>query len=352
MKIELTKNPKAKVPADKLVFGKTFTDHMYKLYYDVENGWHGAEIVPYGPIALDPATAVLHYGQEIFEGAKAYYGKDDKMMMFRIHSNFERMNNSSRRMCIPELPVEEVINGLKELIKVDKEWIPREEGTALYIRPTIIATDPFLGVHASHTYLFYIILSPVGPYYKNGLQPVRIMVEDTYTRAAVGGTGEAKCGGNYAGSLLAGDKAVSAGFDQVLWLDSKDRKYIEEVGAMNMFFVIDGEVVTPELNGSILPGITRNSVIQLLKDNGYKVSERRISVDEVFDAVKEGKMDECFGTGTAAVISPVGVLAYKGKEYEINNQKMGKISEFLYKTLTELQHGFGDDVHGWVEYID
>lgn len=351
MKIQLAKELKQKQKPEDLVFGRSFTDHMFKMYYTQEKGWHGSEIVPYSPISMDPATTVLHYGQAIFEGAKAYHGLNDSIRLFRIRNNFERMNRSAARMCIPEFDVDEVMNGLFELLKIEKDWIPDKEGTALYIRPTIIATDPVLGVHASHTYLFYIILSPVGAYYKSGLKPTKIMVEDEYVRAALGGTGEAKCSANYAVSLKAGEIANQKGYDQVLWLDAKERKYIEEVGAMNMFFVIDGVVVTPKLVGSILPGITRRSAIELLQKHGYKVEERRISIDEVFDAIKNNKLNECFGTGTAAVISPVGTLSYQGKDYIINGEKMGDISKFLYTTLTGIQYGTVEDEMGWTTII-
>lgn len=335
----------------KLGFGKIFTDYMFTMKYDDKNGWHDAQIEPYRNFNLSPATTVLHYAQGIFEGLKAFRNDKGEIRIFRPEENFLRMNRSAERLCIPKFDTEVALKGLFELIETEKEWIPTKKGTALYIRPTIIATESALGVHAGGSYLFYIILSPVGSYYAHGLQPTNIYVEDYYVRAAVGGTGEAKCMGNYACSLLAGEKAKQQGFDQVLWLDAKEKKYAEEVGSMNIFFVIKGEVVTPMLTGSILPGITRKSIIQVLKDHGYKITERRVSVDELLEASKKGELDEVFGTGTAAVISPVGMLHYKGVDYEINNRKMGKITAFLYDTLTGIQYGEKEDKNNWVTIL-
>lgn len=350
MNITLTKNKKQKPDFSKLGFGKYFTDHMLIMKYQ-DNAWGEPEIVPYDGFTLDPATSCLHYAQGIFEGAKAYKTADGDITVFRIDENFKRMNRSAERLCMPTFDSQKVIDALFELLKIEKEWIPVATGTALYIRPTMIAVDPVLGVHASHTYLLYIILSPVGAYYANGLQPTKILVEDTYVRACIGGTGEAKCMGNYACSLLAGELAVKKGYDQVLWLDGKEQKYVEEVGSMNMFFVIDGEVVTPALVGSILPGITRKSSIEVLKKYGYKVSERRISIDEVVEAYDNGKLDEAFGTGTAAVISPVGTITYKGKDMIINDNKMGKITEFLYDRITGIQNGKYADEFNWITEV-
>ena len=287
MKITLTKQKKAKPDYSKLGFGKYFTDHM--LVMDYKDGkWLEPEIMPYQPFALDPSTCVLHYGQGIFEGLKAYKNKDGKITMFRPYDNFRRMNRSAARLCMPALDVEETVENLKKLIMIDEDWIPTEPGTALYIRPTMIATDPMLGVHPGHTYRFFIILSPVGSYYESGLTPTKIMIENEYVRAPLGGTGEAKCMGNYAASLLAGDIANKHGYEQVLWLDAKEKKYVEEVGAMNMFFVFDGVVKTPALVGSILPGITRDSVIRVLEHEGMPVEECRISVDDIRNAIKNG----------------------------------------------------------------
>lgn len=347
MKITLTTEKKAKPDFTKLGFGKYFTDHMLVMDY-THGKWQEMQITPYQSFMIDPSCNVLHYGQGIFEGMKAYKDKQGKITMFRSYDNIKRMNNSAKRMCMPTLDVEEVIEGIKELIKIDADWIPTQEGASLYIRPTMIAHDNMLGVHPAHNYKFFVILSPVGSYYANGLQPTKIMIEENYVRCPLGGTGEAKCMGNYAASLLAGELAAQKGYDQVLWLDAKERKYIEEVGAMNIFFVIDGVVKTPALVGSILPGITRDSAIKVLKKEGLPVEECRITVDEVMQAYEEGKLDEVFGCGTAAVISPVGTLGYRGKDIIINNNEMGKISSFLYDTITGIQYGKLEDSFGWV----
>ena len=298
MKITLSNELKQKPNFSNLGFGKYFTDHM--LVMDYENGaWKEPEIVPYAPFQIAPATNILHYAQGIFEGAKAYKNAEGKITVFRIDDNFERMNKSATRMCMPNFDAKVVKKALFELIKIEKDWIPTEPGTALYIRPTLIANDEMLGVHASKKYKFFIILSPVGAYYAHGLQPTKILVEEHYVRTAIGGTGEAKCMGNYAASLLGGELANAKGYDQALWLDATEHKYVEEVGSMNMFFVIDDEVVTPALVGSILDGITRRSCIAVLKKYGYKVSERRISMDEIVKAYDEGRLKESFGSGTA-----------------------------------------------------
>ncbi|MEG1535758.1 MAG: branched-chain amino acid aminotransferase [Clostridia bacterium] len=350
MKITRTLQPKVKPDFSKLGFGKYFTDHM--LVMDFENGaWKEPEIVPYAPFEIAPATNILHYAQGIFEGAKAYKTKEGKITVFRIDDNFVRMNNSAERLSMPRFDSAIVKNALFELLKMEEAWIPTAVGTALYIRPTMIANEEVLGVHASHKYKFFIILSPVGAYYANGMQPTKILVEEELVRAAIGGTGEAKCMGNYACSLLAGELANKKGYDQVLWLDAKDHKYVEEVGSMNMFFVIGDEVVTPALVGSILPGITRNSCLQVLKKNGYKTSERRISMDEIVDAFDKGELKEAFGSGTAAVISPVGTIFYKGKDMLINNGKMGKVTEFLYNSITGIQNEKKPDEFGWVTEV-
>ena len=313
--------------------------------------WNEPEIVPYDDFRIDPCTNILHYGQGIFEGLKAYKTPDGKITTFRPYDNMKRMNKSAERLCMPTFDADVVVNAIKELVKIDAEWIPTAPGTALYIRPTMIANDKMLGVHAAHNYIFFVILSPVGSYYEHGLAPTKIMIEETYVRAPLGGTGECKCMGNYAASLLAGELANAQGYDQVLWLDGKERKYIEEVGAMNIFFVIDGVVITPALVGSILHGVTRRSTIELLEKYGYKVEERRISVDEVIAAHKEGRLNEVFGTGTAAVISPVGVLRYHGEDLIINNNEMGPVSRFAYDKLTGIQYGREEDSFGWVYKI-
>ena len=325
---------------------------MFTMKYNEKEGWHDPKIEPNKPVEFDLATTIFHYAQGIFEGMKAFIGKNGEIRVFRPEQNWARMNRSAERMCIPQFPVEVVEEGLEELLKIEKDWIPTAPGTALYIRPTIIATKIMLGVHASTEYLFFIILSPVGSYYAHGLEPVSIYIEDFYTRASLGGTGEAKCLGNYACSIKAGEEAEKKGYDQVLWLDAAEKKYAEEVGSMNMFFVIDGEVITPALVGSILPGITRKSAIHLLRDKGYKVTERRISVEEILTALKEGRMNEAFGTGTAAVISPVGKIGYKGTDYVINEGKMGEITKLIYDCITGIQYGKDEDVYNWVKIVD
>ena len=348
IKITKTTNPKAKPEkGSKLGFGKIFTDHMFMMNYTEGKGWHDARIVPYGAIELEPAAMVFHYGQEMFEGLKAYKGVDGKVRLFRPDMNAKRANASNERLCIPEIPEEIFVEAIKEVVKLDADWIPEEDGTSLYIRPFVIATDEFLGVAPSKTYLFMVILAPSGAYYENGLAPVGIWIEDEYVRAVKGGMGYAKTGGNYAASLIAQVKAHDDGYSQVLWLDGVERKYIEEVGAMNIFFKIDGKIITPMLNGSILPGITRNSVIELCKRMGYTVEERRVSVDELVEAAKNGKLEECFGTGTAAVISPVGKLRYKDDVYMINNNEIGEVSQKLYDTVTGIQWGKCEDELGW-----
>ena len=338
-------------PDAELGFGHYFTDYMFTMKYTQGEGWHDPVIEPNEPQRFDLGTSIFHYAQGIFEGMKAFIQPDCSIAVFRPEENWARMNRSAERMCIPQFPADVVEEGMEELLKLEKDWIPTKPGTALYIRPTIVATRVMLGVHASTEYLFFIILSPVGSYYAHGLEPTKLLVEDFYVRSAIGGTGEAKCLGNYAASMKAGEEAEKKGFDQVLWLDAKDKKYVEEVGSMNMFFVINGEVVTPALVGSILPGITRKSCLQVLRDKGYPVSERRISIDEVIEASKNGTLDEAFGTGTAAVISPVGLIRYKDEDYVINGGKMGEITKMLYDTITGIQYGKLEDVYGWRKII-
>lgn len=350
IKIEKTKNPKAK-PTGPLGFGKIFTDHMFIMNYTEGKGWHDARIVPYGNLEFSPASMVFHYGQEMFEGLKAYRGDDGNTYLFRPDMNAKRTNATNDRLCIPHLPEEDFVQAVKAIVKMDEDWVPTEKGTSLYVRPFIIATDDFLGVAPSKTYLFIIILSPSGAYYASGLEPVGIWIEDDYVRAVKGGMGFAKTGGNYAASLAAQVKAHDAGYSQVLWLDGVERKYIEEVGAMNIFFKIDGEIVTPMLNGSILPGITRDSVLTLCRDWGYKVSERKISVDELIEAQKSGKLEEVFGTGTAAVISPVGKLRYKDDVMTIGDGSIGEVSQRLYDTVTGIQTGKLEDKFGWRQTV-
>ncbi|MDO4419913.1 MAG: branched-chain amino acid aminotransferase [Ruminococcus sp.] len=348
IKITRTQTPKEKPDETKLGFGKIFTDHMFIMDYTEGKGWHDPRIEPYHNLELSPASMVFHYGQEMFEGLKAYRGADGKARLFRPDMNGKRTNDTNKRLCIPELPVEDFVEAVKAVVKVDEDWIPTAPSTSLYIRPFIIATDDFLGVAPSKTYMFIIILSPSGAYYESGLAPVGIWIEDDYVRAVRGGIGFAKTGGNYAASLAAQVKAHDGGYSQVLWLDGVERKYIEEVGAMNIFFKIDGKVVTPALSGSILPGITRNSVITLCKDWGLEVEERKISVDELIEAQKTGKLEECFGSGTAAVISPVGTLRYKDDVMQIGDGTTGKLSQKLYDTVTGIQNGTVEDKFGWV----
>ena len=334
-----------------LPFGDIFTDHMFLLDYEKGKGWHNPRIAPYGNLIIDPAAMAIHYGQEIFEGLKAYRGKDGSIYLFRPRENFMRMNRSAARLCMPELDVDLVMDGMKKLILLEKEWVPRSQGTSLYIRPTMLATEPHLGVRPAHRYLFFIILCPVGAYYKEGLNPVKIYVEDKYVRAAVGGTGETKAAGNYAASLLAAEEAKEKGFTQVLWLDAAEKKYVEEVGTMNMFFVINNEVISAPLTGSILPGITRDSGMRIVKNWGMKMSERSLSIDEVISAAKDGQLKEAFGTGTAAVISPVGQITYKGKDFVVASGKMGELSQKLYDEIVGIQYGEREDPHGWREKI-
>ena len=350
---ELTQNPKTKPAADaKLGFGKIFTDHMFLMNYTEGEGWHDARIVPYGPFSLDPSSMVFHYGQEMFEGLKAYRGKDGKTRLFRPVMNARRANASNRRLCIPEIPEEDFVQAIAEVVKTDEGWIPTQPGTSLYIRPFIIATDAFLGVAPSKTYIFCIILSPSGAYYASGLAPVGIWIEDEYVRAVRGGIGFAKTGGNYAASLAAQVKAHDDGYSQVLWLDGVERKYIEEVGAMNIFFKISGKIVTPMLNGSILPGITRDSVINLCKSWGMTVEERKVSVDELIEAQKTGALEEVFGSGTAAVISPVGKLRYIDDVMIIGDGSIGPVSQKLYDAVTGIQNGTAEDPFGWAMVLD
>ena len=352
MEITLNTTKKPKPQSEQLEFGRVFTDHMFIMDYAEGKGWYDPRIVPYQPISLDPAAMVFHYGQTVFEGLKGYVTKEGKVLLFRPEKNMQRMNLSNDRLCIPQIDEELIMDALKRLIKIDKDWIPTAEGTSLYIRPFIISTESYLGVSPSKHYQFMIILSPVGSYYKEGINPVKIFVENQFVRAVPGGTGTAKTGGNYAGSLKAQEKASEKGFSQVLWLDGNEKKYIEEVGSSNIFFKINGEVITPALNGSILEGVTRNSVIQLLQHWGVSVSERKISLDEIQQAYTNGLLEEVFGTGTAAVISPVGELVWDDQKFVINDGQTGEISKKLYDTLTGIQNGTEPDQFGWtVEVI-
>lgn len=348
IKITRATTLKEKPESSTLVFGKNMTDHMFLVDYDEGLGWHDPRIVPYGPLQIDPAAKVLHYAEEIFEGLKAYRTADGSIQLFRPDCNIERMNDSADRMCLPQVPFELALAGITELVKLEKDWVPSEKDTSLYIRPFMIGLDPALGVHASHHIQFVVIVCPVGAYYPEGLNPVRIYVEDQDVRAVKGGTGMAKTGGNYAASLRAGDRAEKRGYSQVLWLDGVHRKYIEEVGSMNVMFKIAGKILTPDLNGSVLPGITRRSCIQLLKDWGYEVEERRISADELFQAAENGTLEEAWGTGTAAVVSPIGELAMGDKKVTIGNNQIGEVTQKLYDELTGIQWGRVADTHGWI----
>ncbi len=350
MNITITKTttPKAKPDESALGFGKIFTDHMFMMDYNKETGWTNARIVPFENLSIHPASTVLHYGSEIFEGLKAYRRADSKVQLFRPIENIRRMNRSAERLCLPEIPEEDALEALLKFVEVEQDWTPYSEGTSLYLRPFLFGNDESLGVHAVSNATFIIIASPVGSYYAEGINPVKIMIEDEDVRAVRGGTGYAKCGGNYAASNRAGERAAQQGYSQVLWLDGVERKYIEEVGAMNVMFKIDGEVVTPMLSGSILPGITRMSCLEVLRKEGYKVSERLISIDELEEAMKNGKLEEAWGCGTAAVISPIGELCYKGVKYAVNNGEIGETTQALYDTLTGIQWGKIDDTFGWI----
>ncbi|MBQ4040579.1 MAG: branched-chain amino acid aminotransferase [Oscillospiraceae bacterium] len=348
IKIEKTTCPKEKPAASTLGFGKKFSDHMFVMEYKEGEGWKNPRIIPFGNISLSPASTVFHYGAEIFEGMKAYRTPDGKIQMFRPYENAKRMNNSAERICLPEIPEEDFVQALEALVKIDADWVPHEPETSLYLRPFTIANDPFLGVHPATEAIFMIIASPVGSYYAEGLNPVSIMIETEDVRAVRGGTGYAKCGGNYGASLRAGKKAEEKGYSQVLWLDGVERKYIEEVGAMNVMFMVGDEIITPALTGSILPGITRKSCIELLRSRGYKVTERQFSLEELKVACENGTLKEAWGCGTAAVVSPIGKLVIGDESYIINNNEIGAVTQELYDTLTGIQWGKIEDTFGWV----
>ncbi|MDR3294511.1 MAG: branched-chain amino acid aminotransferase [Clostridiales Family XIII bacterium] len=346
-----THEPKEKPDPDTLGFGTVFTDHMFLMNYDSAAGWYDGRVVPYSSISLDPAAAVFHYAQEMFEGLKAYRTKNGDIQLFRPDMNAKRTNVTNERLCIPQIDEELYVEAIKTLVNIDRDWVPDRKDTSLYIRPFIFATEAFLGVRPANQYLFAIILSPVGAYYKGGLAPTKIFVEDEYTRSTKGGTGEAKVGGNYAASLKSQEKAHAKGYTQVLWLDGAERKYVEEIGTSNAFFVIDGEVLTAPLEGTILPGITRNSVLALLKDWGVPVREERFTIDDVFRAQEAGKLSEVFASGTATVISPVGGMLWKNKEIQINGGEIGTLSRKLYDTITGIQSGEAEDKFHWTVKI-
>ena len=355
MEISITKTttPKQK-PADesKLGFGQYYTDHMFIMNYDEGEGWHNPRIVPYGPFELDPAAMVLHYAQETFEGMKAYRTAEGKIQLFRPEMNAKRMINSNARLCMPEFPVDMFVEAVEALVKVEADWVPSEPNTSLYIRPFMFATESALGVHMATAYKFMVICCPVGAYYAEGINPVKILVEDELVRAVKGGTGFTKCGGNYAGSILGQVKAEKLGYAQVLWLDGEHRKYVEEVGSMNCFFKIDGTIYTAPCVGTVLPGVTRRSCIALLEKWGYTVSEERLPIVDIVKASKEGKLEEVFGTGTAAVISPVGELRYEDDVCKINDGKIGDVTQRLYDTLTGIQWGTKPDDMGWTVPVE
>jgi branched-chain amino acid aminotransferase len=320
---------------------------MFVANFEEEKGWYDPRVEPYAPLSLDPATSVLHYAQSVFDGLKAFRGKDGKVRLFRPQKHVDRLNTSARRLCIPPLDPDLALASLTTLVGVDRDWVPGTVGTSLYVRPTIIASEPFLGVRPSKSYIYFVILSPVGAYYPEGMNPVKILVVDKYVRAVEGGVGGAKTAGNYAASLYASEEAKHAGFTQVLWLDGVHRKYIDEVGTMNIMVKIGDEIVTPPLTGTILPGVTRDSALTLMRDWGLRVSERQISIDEVVQAHRRGALDEVWGTGTAAVISPVGELAYKGERMVINRGKIGAVTQRLYDAIVDVQYGRAPDPRGW-----
>jgi len=353
MEIKITKTAvlKEKPDSSTLGFGKIFTDHMFMMDWNSEKGWYNQRIVPFQNIPLHPASTVLHYGSEIFEGLKAYRRADGKVQLFRPIENIRRMNRSAERLCLPEIPEDMAMEILTTFVDLEQDWTPSAEGTSLYLRPFMFGNDESLGVHAVHNATYVIIASPVGSYYAEGINPVKIMIEDEDVRAVRGGTGYAKCGGNYAASNRAGERAAQKGYSQVLWLDGVERKYIEEVGAMNVMFKIGDEIVTPMLSGSILPGITRMSCLEVLRKEGYKVSERLLSVDELAEALEKGQLKEAWGCGTAAVVSPIGELCYKNVKYPINNGEIGEVTQHLYDTLTGIQWGKIEDTFGWTKEI-
>ena len=350
MEITITKTttPSIMPSEDKLGFGKIFTDHMLIVDWEEGKGWFDARIVPFGTIRLHPAATVLHYGAEIFEGLKAYRRADGGVQLFRPMENIKRMNNSAERMSLPQMNEEDMLQLLTTFVKMEEKWVPKSFGTSMYLRPFLFGNDEALGVHAVKNATFMIIASPSGSYYTEGINPVGIMIEDEDVRTVRGGTGYAKCGGNYAASTRAGERAAKKGYSQVLWLDGVERKYVEEVGAMNVMFKIDGEIVTPLLTGSILPGITRKSCIEVLKGKGYTVHERLLSVDELLQALRDGTLEEAWGCGTAAVVSPIGKLAFGDEEYIVNGGKIGTVTQELYDTLTGIQWGKIEDSFGWV----
>ncbi len=352
IRIEKASTLKPKPDMSKVTFGTTFTDHMFIMDYDPENGWHDARIVPYGPLPIEPSAAVLNYAMIVFEGLKAYRTADGAIQLFRADCNAERLNNSAERLSLPQLPEEDFLQAVKTLIEIDRDWVPSGKGESLYIRPVLMSVEPDVSLHCCDRCMFYVILSPVGQYFKTGLKPVTIAIEEKDSRSVRGGTGYTKCGGNYAAAQRAGLKAEAMGISQVLWLDGATKQYIEEVGGMNVMFKINGEVITPTLEtGTVLPGVTRRSIIQLLKDKGYPVSERLVTVEEFLKAIEDGSLEEAWGCGTAAVVSPIGKLIYKGKEYVVQDGGIGKLTQELYDEVTGIQWGRLPDPYGWTDKV-
>jgi branched-chain amino acid aminotransferase len=348
----LAESEQGSCPED-IRFGTVFSDHMFTQLYETGRGWHDALIGPYESLSLDPAAAVLHYGQEIFEGLKAYRRTDGGINLFRPEQNVRRFNRSAVRMVMPEVDETLHLEALRTLVKLDQNWVPDAEGSSLYIRPTMIATSPKLGLGAAANYLHFIICGPAGPYFPQGFDPVSVYISDVCRRAVVGGIGEAKTGGNYAASLFVSEEVAKQGYTQVLWLDAIEGRYIEEVGAMNICFVYEGKhIATPALSGSILAGITRDSLLQLAPALGYDVTERQLDIGEVLADIESGKITEVFGCGTAAVVSPIGLLALKGKEYPINDNQPGPVARQLFDELTGIQYGLREDRFGWVVAVD
>jgi branched-chain amino acid aminotransferase len=345
--VTATTRPKPRPADDALQFGTAFTDHMFVLDYLEGKGWHNPRIVPYQPFTLDPAAAVLHYAQAVFDGLKAFRGGDGTVRLFRAPKHVERLNRSCERLCIPPLDPAMVLASFHALLTVDQAWVPRKRGTSAYVRPIVIATEPFLGVRPAKAYTYFLILSPVGAYYAEGINPVKILATDSYVRAVAGGVGAAKTAGNYAASLYAAEEAKKQGYTQVLWLDGAQHRYLDEVGTMNIMVKIGDEIATPPLAGSILAGVTRDSILTLLRDWGHQVAERPIAIDEVLAAARDGKLAEMWGTGTAAVVSPVGELGYKGQRIVINGGKTGPLTQKLYDAIVAIQYGDSNDPHGW-----
>ncbi|TVR17699.1 MAG: branched-chain amino acid aminotransferase [Balneolaceae bacterium] len=353
MKITITRSEHSRINEidfDNLQFGRIFSDHMFEMRY--KNGqWQQGEIKPYGPITFEPSMMALHYGQAIFEGMKAYYADGNTINLFRVKDHHQRLNNSAKRLCMPQIDEDIFVAALEELMKADYTWVPKKHGQALYLRPVMFASEEYLAAKVSEEYCFYIITSPVGAYYSEGFNPVKLTTSENYVRAVKGGTGEAKAAGNYGGSFLPAKKAQENGFTQVLWMDAIEHKYIEEVGTMNIFFLFDGKLVTPQLGGTVLPGITRRSVIALAREWGVEVEERKISIEEVFQSAENGSLTEVFGAGTAAVISPVGLIHHQGKTVTLDQEKIGDFAKKMFDTITGIQYGKLQDDHGWVHRV-